>query len=176
MNKNVLDLISDSSRQMANMATDLAVQSHDLYMRFFEISLEQQPEYGQRASRVFFHSSILKPEWLDPLVPHIVEILPELQSDSVTRNLLRIFTERPLPSDEKVLGHLASFCFSVIEGEPRSVAVEVYALTILSKLAGMIPELGDELILILNGKLDHPSAAISSRSRHLIRKLKYGAM
>lgn len=53
-----------------------------------------------------------------------------------------------------------------------TIAVRVFAMTVLANLAKQLPELKNELIPLIEDQLPYGSAAFISRGRKLLKELK----
>jgi hypothetical protein len=108
------------------------------------------------------------------LAPHLKKILtfagrPDIP-DAVKRNTMRLLQFVRVPKTHQ--GATADLCFKFLTNTKEPIAVRVFAMTVLANLAKEIPELKNELILIIESQLPYASAAFLSRSGKVLKELK----
>jgi hypothetical protein len=106
--------------------------------------------------------------------PHLSQILRYVRQpglhDSVKRNVMRLLQFIDVPMKHQ--GTVADLCFKFFGDTKESVAIRVFAMTVLANLAKQIPELKNELIPIIEDQLPFGSAAFVSRGQKVLKKLK----
>jgi hypothetical protein len=106
--------------------------------------------------------------------PHLTKILKYVQKpdvhDAVKRNVVRLLQFVDIPG--KNHGTAVNICFKFFNDNREPIAVRVFSMTVLASLAREIPELKNELILLIEDQLSYGSAGFVSRGRKLLKKLK----
>jgi len=106
--------------------------------------------------------------------PHLSQILKFVQRpgvhDSVKRNAARLLQFIDIPTRHQ--GDVADICFKFFSDTKESIAVRVFSMSVLAKLAKKIPELKNELIPIIEDQLPFGSAAFVSRGQKVLKELK----
>ncbi len=88
--------------------------------------------------------------------------------DSIKRNTVRLLQHIDIPAKQE--GLIMEICFKYVEFPSESVAVKAFSLTILGKLAKKYPEIIPELKLIIDGQINHQSAAFISRAKKILKE------
>ncbi len=109
---------------------------------------------------------------LDPYLPDLVGQLRRTDvHDGVKRNILRLLQFAVLP--EEVHAELISISFQILSHSGQAIAIRVFAMGVLARLAVVYPEIGGELLEILELELQkHPSPGFLSRARKIQKQLK----
>ncbi len=110
----------------------------------------------------------------DLLPPHLKKMLTFAGKpgtpDAVKRNTMRLLQFVRVPKIHQ--GATADLCFKFLNNTTEPIAVRVFAMTVLANLAKEIPELKNELILIIEGQVPYASAGFLSRSGKVLKELK----
>jgi hypothetical protein len=92
-------------------------------------------------------------------------------STGVKRNVLRIL-DAQANFDEEIQAALIDFCFAVLAQANETVAVKVFAMSIMEKFSHIYPELKNELQLLLEDGLKHaPTPGFKSRAGKILKRL-----
>lgn len=89
--------------------------------------------------------------------------------DAIKRGIFRAFQFLEVP--EKYLGETVQLCFEQLLNRQAAIAVRVFAMTSLVKLAQQLPELKSEISLILEDELPFGSAGFVSRAKRELKRL-----
>jgi hypothetical protein len=111
------------------------------------------------------------PELIIPHLPAMVQRMEDKSMPSaVKRNVLRILQTSSLPED--IHGPLMNICFNVLEDPAEPIAVRAFAMTVLSRLAKVYPELKVELKAIIDDALSHaPSPGFRNRAGKVLKMI-----
>ncbi len=105
---------------------------------------------------------------------HLKTLVPLLSkpdaSDAVKRNLLRMMQFISLPKAQQ--GKVIDCCFTFLSNPKERIAVRVFAMTVLGRLANEIPELANELIPLIEDQMPYGSAGFNSRGRKILTEFK----
>lgn len=135
------------------------------------ILLEDEYRVVQRAAWVVSVVAEQHPSVITPYVPLLVAKLkdPE-QHVAVKRNIYRMLQFLALP--EPIHGDLIHLCFESLLQPGEALAVRAFAISILARMFGIYPELGNELRLILEDALQHETApSFKSRAKKILKEL-----
>jgi hypothetical protein len=91
--------------------------------------------------------------------------------DGIKRNGLRALQFVEIP--EKYQGTIMDICFQYLESPKETVAVKVFALYILAKLAKVYPELIQEIRLLIEMQIDNQTAGFKSAVKTVSKELKF---
>jgi hypothetical protein len=128
--------------------------------------------YTQRSSWAVRYIGEQAPELMAPWLPKLVANLrrPHLH-DAIKRNTLNVL--EPLDFPAELDEDLADLCFGYLVDPKEAIAIRCASMTILEKICRRIPELKNELQLLLEEHLEHGSAGIKSRTRKVLKQLKH---
>lgn len=106
--------------------------------------------------------------------PHLARLLKFVRKpdvhDAVKRNTVRLLQFIELP--KKHQGTIAEICFDFLQNPKEPVAIRVFSMTVIARLAETNPELGRELRVIIEDGLPYGSAAFRSRGAKVLKALK----
>jgi len=159
----------DSSRLNADILVDKIEEDTDIFETVWKIMLEDTYPLSMRASRVIWLFAIKHPYYVKPRLSEIISILPEIQTESVWRNMLNTISLFPIPEEQT--GSVFDLCYGIVESQGSAIAVKANAMTILYNISKTEPELKMELITLFESQKDSESAAIFARSKILLQKL-----
>ncbi len=69
-------------------------------------------------------------------------------------------------------GLAVEICFTFLQDTKEPVAIRVFAMTVLTQLSKVSPELKNELIPIIEDQLPYGSPAFISRGRKALKELR----
>ncbi len=128
---------------------------------------------AQRASNVVNICVERDPELIRPYLGTIIENLDRPIHDAVKRNTVRMLQLIDIP--EEYLGVVADKCFRYLDSEREPVAVRAFAMTVLANITLKVPELKNELIMMIEDHLPYGQAAYKARAKHVLATLKKAA-
>lgn len=108
------------------------------------------------------------------IMPHLGTMVKRMEGEglpsAVKRNVLRILQTAPLP--EEIHGPLMNICFNLLEDPKEPIAIRVFAMTVLGRLAKVYPELKVELRAIIADALEQePSPGFRSRAGKVLKMI-----
>jgi hypothetical protein len=89
---------------------------------------------------------------------------------AVRRNTMRLLQFVDIP--KKFHGHVAEICFNFLNDKKETVAVQVFAMTVLANLAKHEPDLANELRTIIEDRLPYATAGFRSRASKVLKALR----
>ena len=91
----------DSSRLIADILVDKIEEDTDVFEIVWEIMLEDSYPLSMRASRVIWLFAIKHPYYVEPRLSEIINILPEINTESVWRNMLNMISLLSIPKNTR---------------------------------------------------------------------------
>ncbi len=110
------------------------------------------------------------PELVAPLVPEMVELIPQLGNDGQKRIFLKIACQHELGGN--LNGELLSCCIDWLQDPEVPIAVRCGAMDAVIVFAKVYPEIKQEVSLILKDQLIDATPGIRSRGRKTLRLLE----
>jgi hypothetical protein len=165
------EILKEHSKNQCDKIVGYVGNDSAKFAQLVEVFLQGPYRITQRAAWPLSHCveqypHLLKPHWKDLLVfvnkPGI--------HDAVKRNVVRMFQFVRVPKIHQ--GRTANLCFRFLKDTKEPVAIRVFAMTVLAIIAREVPELKNELILIIEDQLPYASAGFLSRSRKVLKQLK----
>ncbi len=165
-------ILTDSSRSLADYTAALVGNNPVLFRQVYDLALLQKPRVSMRAARVADLCCERYPELIRPYLKKIIRELPKLKDDSVKRIFLHILMRHSWVEDEIAMGKLVDTLFKWMHDDTQPIAVKAYSMAILDNLATLLPELTNELILVLEESMPFwSSAGLQVQGRRLLRRL-----
>jgi hypothetical protein len=109
----------------------------------------------------------------DLVKPHVKELLVEISKpgahNAVKRNIMRLLQYAELP--RTFHGKIADLCFKYLTDNGEAIAVRVFAMTVLARIASHNPEISRELRMIIQDHLPFASPGYLSRAKKVLKTL-----
>ncbi|MEK6783121.1 MAG: hypothetical protein AABY93_15580 [Bacteroidota bacterium] len=109
----------------------------------------------------------------DLIKPHLKRILQFVKKpnvhDAVKRNTLRFLQFIEIP--RSLQGLSVDVCFTFLLDTHEPIAIRVFAMTVLTNLSRVLPELKNELIPIIEDQLPFGSPGYISRGKRCLKEL-----
>lgn len=163
---------SISSIQEADWVATSAIENPAFFLKLLEYSYSSDRKLSSRASWTLTKVCDRFPEAIYPYLPEIINVLDQLDNESVQRSFLRILSLSDLDRiSYKLHGILAEHCFMALKSGYSAIAIKAYSMEILYKLTLRYPELGNELSASINLIQVEGSAGIKARGQIILKKL-----
>lgn len=157
-----------------SQAQKIAVWIGDQPERFAELirlMLEDEYRVSQRAAWVVTHCLDQYPQLIEPHLEKLVYNMRQAgQHDAIRRNTLRALQFVDIP--EPLWGEVADIAFQLLVDPKEPVAIRVFAMTVIWNICQHVPELQQELKLIIEDQWDHASAGFRSRGKRILREME----
>lgn len=155
----------ENTISIANYIGDEPIRFEEL----LNIFISDDYRLVQRASWIVNTVAEAQPQMVKKYLPQIVAQLHKPKHDAVKRNVLRLlqFTEIP----ETLKEDLINICFEILQSSKEPIAIKVFAMTVLEKAIRDIPELQNELAIILEDQYPYGSAGYKSRAKKILKLL-----
>ena len=113
-----------------------------------------------------------RPELIEPYLTQMIDVLESPAHDAIVRNTIRILQWVSIP--EALEGRIYDYCFQYLNDTKKPVAIRVFAMSVLTRLAMKYPELKEELIQSIERYYPDGSPGYQSRAKKEINRLKKG--
>ena len=163
-------LIQRYSKEHTNQMVNYIGADQSKFDELMELFLGEDALLAQRAAWVMGHSGIKHPKLIDKHFQAMIDNLkkPNLH-DGIKRNTLRVWQFVDLPED--FIGEVADICFNYLMSHKEAIAIKVFSMTVLFNISQKIPELQNELRLLIEDQMPHGSAGFRSRGKKILKKL-----
>lgn len=164
------EIAAVANKTQAQKIADYVGNNQERFDAMMEVFYAGPYRVTQKASWVMSHCADRYPVLIVPHFKKMIRILKKTPSDAVKRNIIRAWQLVPIP--EAHLGEVADLCFTFLSTMQEPVAVKVFAMRVLLLITYQIPELKNELKLIIEDQLPYASAAFRSRGTKVLRTLE----
>lgn len=143
--ENLLEL--DQSRKNIDQVVALIVGQPKLFEQLWQIFLRDQEPLSRRAAWAIDIMNEKYPFILQTHIDQLMEVIQGFRHDGMRRHSLRIIESHHITPAN--IEKLTDICFRWLEDNTMPVAVKMYSIKILERIAGEEPEIIRELIDII---------------------------
>ena len=140
------------------------------FEELWELIRNGAPPLPQRATWVLDAVTEKAPDSLQPYLPEAVALLLQPNHNAVHRNLLKALERTALP--EELQGPLYDFCINIRLNPKALPAIQAFSMSLAAKIAAGVPELQEELALVIESQMEFNTAAYKSRGRRILSLLR----
>lgn len=169
-----IDIVSILALKNRNFkATDLAMTifANNLEQELLALALEKDSLISNRAMWVLSHCNELDSDriklFYNILINHLKNDYIE---EGVIRSILKIFQTGTVPKKQE--SFMIDICYSYFKSQSKSIAIRVFAISVIFNIAKQHSELLNELFIVLN-QFSHErnGPAIDCRIKSTIKKI-----
>ncbi|MEO6252171.1 MAG: hypothetical protein ABIO79_02665 [Ferruginibacter sp.] len=165
------EILKEHSKAQCTKIVNWVGADQKRFDALFDLFLNEEYRIVQRASWavsncVMAHPGFIHKHWLK-LINNLKK--PGLH-DAVKRNSIRLMQDIEIP--EKYHGQVMNTCFEYMESPTETLAVKVFSMSVLGKLAKKYPEIKTELKLLIEDQLPHQTAGFKSRGKKILQQLQ----
>ncbi len=125
----------------------------------------------QRAVWSISHCADCHPELVYPWFKQMIKKMQESNvHNAVSRNVLHILQFVDIPTS--LQGEVAAICFDFLYSPVASIAVKVFSMSVLERIAKNEPDLKRELKLVIQQMLPYGGPAIRSRGKKILKLIE----
>ena len=143
----------------------------DRLAALMDIFLGNEYRLTQRSAWVVRYVGEKHPELMAPYYPVLLKAIDRQPvHDAVKRNALNVFEHVEIPAE--YYDSLADYCFKYLADPQEPIAIRCASMTVLEKICRDIPELKDELRLILEEHMEFGSGGFKSRAKRTLAEIQ----
>jgi hypothetical protein len=165
------EILKEHSMTYRNRVIAYVGSDKKRFADLIEVYLAGPYRVTQRASWPISYCVEQHPELI---VPHFKKLLAFVLKPgvhvAVKRNTMRLLQFVDIP--KKYQGQVAEIAFRFLNDKKETIAVQVFAMTVLANLAKSQPDLANELCTIIEDRLPYGSAGFRSRGSKLLKTLR----
>ncbi|MEL6606936.1 MAG: hypothetical protein AAFP88_01635 [Bacteroidota bacterium] len=140
------------------------------FAELMNLFLHSSYRITQYAARVVDYCVAAHPELIQPYLSVLSQQLGKPAHDTLKRNILRLLQDTPLP--EALWGEVADNCFGFLMDKKAAIAIKVFSMTVLLQIVRQVPELKQELKLVLEEQLPYGSPGFVNRAQKVLKSLE----
>ena len=163
-------LLREHSKANALAITRQILTGVFTFEELWELIRNGDPPLPQRASWVLDTVTAEAPDSLQPYLPEAVSLLLQPNHNAVHRNLLKALERTAIP--EEFQGELYDFFINALLNPKALPAIQAFSMSLASKIADGIPELQEELALVIESQMEFNTAAYKARGRRILSILR----
>jgi len=161
-------LIRDLSEGVIQSMIDMTIQRPVLLDELWEFGISSNPA-AWKAIWIMDKIHDIKPELIRPYLKAMLEIVEQLKQSGQKRHILKLLSLNPLPKEPT--GSFINYCFDLLQSKSEPIAGRVHAMQILYNISLAIPELKNELRIVIEDAMIEGTPGIRSRGRKLLQTL-----
>jgi len=167
-------LAEEHSKRQCDRIVKYIGKDKDRFAELMRLFFKGEYRITQRAAWPLSYVVRLNPSLITPYFKPLLDNLDKKDLHvAVVRNTVRLLQDVDIP--QRYHGRVMSRCFEYVSSPGTPIAVKAFALTVLSNLSAVYPEIGAELKLIIDDQWEHATPAFRSRSRKVLKKMGYTA-
>lgn len=163
------EILSAHSKAQAEKLVNYIGNDATRFNQLYAVFLDGPYQVTQRASWPLSNCIIQHPSFIKP---HFATLLKTLQRtdihDAVRRNVMKLLQFIDIP--KRYYGIVADHAFRLMD-KKQPIAVRVFSMTVLARIAKQEPELKRELRLIIEDQLPLASPGYKARARKVLKDL-----
>lgn len=109
------------------------------------------------------------PHLLLPYMDKMIQVFENPKHNALVRNTLRTWQFIDIPSSSQ--GMVYDKCFNLLINPKSPIAIRVFAMTVCFNISKIIPELKEELILVIKENMVESSPGFYSRGNKVLKAL-----
>ncbi len=163
-------LLKDHSKENTAKIVRQIQENPHLVNELMDIFLNESYRLIQRSAWVVGDLGRSNPELIRPYIGQMIQNLkrPEVHA-AVRRNTMRYLQEVKL--EEEHWGDLLDIALKLLAKNDEAIAVKVFSMTVAYNIVREVPELKDELKILIEDQLPYGSAGFKNRGQKIISAL-----
>jgi len=142
----------------------------DRFKEIMDLAFSRDMPICWRATWIMDYLAEIHPWLAEAWIGKLWQEVPKNHPVGVTRSLIRLLSRYDIPEDE--MGPATDLCLEWITREAVPVAIKVFSMELLLKIATAYPELSNEFISIIEDHAENNSAGYKARSQYIIKNLQ----
>lgn len=162
-------LLKEYSKAQKDRLVNYIGDDQTLFDELMVLFFSRSYRVSQRAAWVMSYCVDSYPQLIQPHFDELVINLRTTELDAVKRNTVRILQNLEVP--DRLIGDVADICFKFLASNQEAIAVKAFSMTVLYNIVQKIPELQNELRLLIEDQMPYASPGIKSRGKKILQKL-----
>jgi hypothetical protein len=164
------ELLLTQSKRQVDKLIDYIRGDFTKFQSLMTLFFSNEYRVVQKASWVVTRCIEDHPDWIDPYLDRIVEMLEITKDSSIRRNIIRLLQFVDIP--EMYQGRIYDTCLRFLMSSRQPVAVRVFSMSVLSKITKNFPELKEELAEIIKDGMVNGTPGYKARARKVLAEIK----
>jgi hypothetical protein len=147
---------------------DMTLQRPELLDELWQFAISSDPS-AWKALWVMDKMHDQRPDMIRPFLKPMLNTVERLGQSGQKRSILKLLSLNALP--EEPTGSFINYCFDLLQSKSEPVASRVFAMQILYNISLAIPELKNELRIVIEDAMIEGTPGIKSRGRKILNIL-----
>lgn len=154
---------------------DIAVLVHYIgrdthrFSDLMDLFFSDNKRLAQRAAWAVSHCVNKEPGLVQPYLTKMVDNLYVTEATAIKRNTVRILQLINIP--EPLWGKVIDKCFEYLSSAKETIAVKAFSMTVAYRISEDVPEIKQELKLLIEDMMLYASPGIRSRGNKILKVL-----
>lgn len=162
-------VLRDQSRANTDEIIRIVMARPELFEELWKLMLLNKDPLSRRAAWAADYCAEQNPGFISGKIEELAGNVVSFKSDGLKRHSLRMLSRSSLPVEN--LGVIADVCFNWLQSTAESVAVKMYSMLILSRIAETIPEISRELYEIIEIQMAEGTPGFRNFGNKIMKKL-----
>jgi hypothetical protein len=150
---------------------DYVIDNAILFNYLINIYIAGSGRISQRAAGVLNVLALRNERLLRSHYGKLVRVLGDSSvPNRLKRNTVRLFQFVDIPATYR--GRVVDLCFGFLLDKKETIAVKVFSMTVLERLAQGSPELLRELVMVIEDQLPYAGPAFRSRAAKILKRIR----
>lgn len=164
------ELLKDHSKENTSRIVSYMQEHADMVPELMDIFLNESYRLIQRSAWVVGDLARTNPDWIYPYIPQMLQNLKKSGiHDAAKRNTMRFLQEVEI--EEENWGEALDISLKFLQSHDEAVAIKVFSMTVAYHIVKKIPELKNELMMIIEDQMPYGSAGFKNRGQKIVSAL-----
>jgi hypothetical protein len=164
------ELLANCSRRHADRLVSWVGTDAKRFAALMKVFLRGEPPAAQHSAMVVGICAELHPALVRPYIGRMLLRIEEPGVHvALRRTVVRMLQDVDIPPE--LLGRVATLCFRYLSAGDTPVAVKVFSMSVIARIARKEPDLGRELRLVIEQGLPYGTGGYRSRARRVLREM-----
>lgn len=165
-----IEMLQVRSGEQVKYIARQVLETPELLEELWQLFIYGEPPIPQYAAWPIDHIARQDPSLFIPYTAGLVMLLEGPNHSAVHRTAAKTLSLIPIPED--VQGIVFDICLDKIMDPSVKPAVQVHSMQAAFNIAGDIPELKEELAIVIESGMEYGSAGFQNRGKKLLKRLR----
>jgi hypothetical protein len=152
------EILKEHSKKQSQKIADWVLADKQRFGELLQLFLYDEQSVVRRAAWILSLVNDQEPELVSP---HLDKIIDRMTGEgvhvAVKRNVVRILQHTAIP--EHLHGVVMTICFELLADPKEAIAVQCCSMSVLDNLSKHYPDIRQELLSIIEDRLQHEASA-----------------